>query len=325
MNLSTKYLGMQLPHPLIVGAGPISNDLDTVRELEDQGASAIVLRSLYEEDITSEQMSAFYNSESHDDSFAEATSYSPDPEAAFGPDEYFEHLQRVKAVVKIPVIGSLNGATAGGWTSYARYMEQAGANAIELNLYHAASDPAMTAAQVEQQMIDIVQAVKREVRVPVAVKLSPLFTAFGNFARQLDTAGANGIVLFNRFHKVDIDVLELEVLRTLELSDSSELQLRLRGIAALSGRVKASLAISGGVHTGLDVIKATMVGAHVTHMLSALLRHGPRHLRTILAEIQAWMEENEWNSLDEMRGNMGFDRVPDPAAFERENFRMMLR
>jgi dihydroorotate dehydrogenase (fumarate) len=325
MNLTTTYLGMRLPHPLIVGSGPLTDDIDTVRELEDEGAAALVLRSLYEEEITGEQMAAFFHSESHGESFAEARSYSPDPELAFGPDEYLEHLRRVKDAAGIPVIASLNGATPGGWTSYARLLEQAGADAVELNLYHAASDPTTSGAEVERQMIEIVREVKRGLRIPVAVKLSPLFTAFAHFARQLDAAGADGLVLFNRFHKVDIDVLELEVVRTLPLSDSSDLDLRLRGTAVLSGRVKASLAITGGVHTALDVVKATMTGAHVTQLVSALLRNGPRHLRRVRADLGAWMEENEWSSLDEMRGNMGFARIPDPAAYERENFRMMLR
>jgi dihydroorotate dehydrogenase (fumarate) len=325
MNLGTSYLGFRLPHPLMVGSGPITDDLDTVRELEDHGAAALVLRALYEEEVTGEQMSAFFHTDTHDESFAEATSYSPDPESAPGPDEYLEHLARVKKAVRIPVFASLNGTTAGGWTSYARLLEQAGADALELDLYHAASDPSTSGADVERQMLQIVRDVKRDVRIPVAVKLSPLFTAFAHFAEQLDGAGADGIVLFTRFHKVDIDVVELEVRRSLPLSDSSDLPLRLRGIAALAGRVKASLAVTGGVHTALDVIKATMTGAHATQMVSALLRNGPGHLAVLRREIEAWMVENEWSSLDEMRGNMSFGKIPDPATYERTNFRMMLR
>ena len=326
MNLSTRYLGMTLPHPLVVGAGPLSDDAGNVRQLEDAGAAAIVLRSLYEEDVKGEQMSAFFNIESHSESFAEASGgYAPDPERSFGPDEYLEHLRRVKEAVGIPVIASLNGMSAEGWTSSARLIEQAGADALELNIYHAASDPSMSGAEVEQQMIEIIRQVKGTVRIPIAVKLAPLFTAFAHFAHQVDAAGADGLVLFNRFHRVDIDVLELEVLRTLELSDSSDLQRRLKGIAALARRVKASLAVSGGVHTTLDVIKATMVGAHATQMVSALLRNGPRHLGTIRTELVAWMDENEWNSLDEMRGNMSFDRIPDPAAYERAAFIKIFR
>jgi|SRR5215204_1359705 len=325
MNLATTYLGMRLPHPLVVGAGPLTDDLDTAKELEDQGAAAVVLRSMFEEEIAGEQMESFFNTESHNESSAEATSYEPDPESAFGPDEYLEHLRRVKEALGIPVMASLNGSSAGGWTSYARLLEQAGADAVELHLYHAASDASRSAAEVEHQMIQVVRDVKKELQVPVAVKLSPLFTAFGHFAAQLDAAGADGLVLFTRFHKADIDVHELEVTRTMALSDSSDLQLRLRGIAALAGRVKTSLAATGGVHTALDVIKATMAGAHVTQVVSALLRHGPRHLRVVRSELETWMEENEWDSLDQMRGNMSFGRIPDPAAYERANFRMMLR
>jgi dihydroorotate dehydrogenase (fumarate) len=325
MDLSTTYLGLSLPHPLIVGAGPLGDDLDNVRRLEDAGAAMLVLRSLYEEEITGEQMDGFTYEESHADSFAEAGNFAPEPTMALGPEEYLEHLRRVKAAVHIPVMASLNGVTPGGWLSYARLLEEAGADGLELHLYHAASDMTMSAADVERQSVDIVREIKRSLRIPVAVKLAPLLTAFAHFARQLDEAGANGLVLFTRFHRIDLDVIELEVIRTLPLSDSSELPLRLRGTAALAGRVKASLAITGGIHTGIDVIKATMAGAHATQMVSALLRHGPAHLRTVRREIESWMQENEWTSLNEMRGNMSLQRIPDPAAYERANFRMALR
>jgi dihydroorotate dehydrogenase (fumarate) len=325
MDLSTKYLGLRLPHPLIVGSGPLTEDLDVVRRLEDAGAAMLVLRSLYEEDITGEQMDGFINTESHSDSFPEANSFTPEPERALGPEEYLEHVRQVKGAVRIPVVASLNGVTPGGWISYARLIEGAGADALELHLYHAASDMTASAAEVERQAIDIVREVKRGLRIPVALKIAPLFTAFAHYARQLDAAGADALVLFTRFHHVDIDVEELDVIRTLPLSDSSELSLRLRGTAALAGRIKASIAVTGGVHTGLDVIKATMAGAHATQMVSALLRHGPQHLRTVRAEIESWMREHEWSSLGEMRGNMSFDRIPDPAAYERANFRMALR
>lgn len=326
MTLSTKYLGMTLPHPLIVGAaGPLTDDLDSVRALEDAGAAALVLRSLYEEEITSEQMSAFFHSDSHGGSSAEAQTYFPDPLLAPGPDEYLEHLQRVKTAVSIPVIASLNGATAGGWTHYARLLEEAGANAIELNLYHSASDANSTAAQVEDQMVQIVRDVKRQATIPIAAKLTSRFTAFTNFAGQLDAAGADGFVLFTRFHRVDIDVLEYEVLRSFELSNSAELQTGLRGVAMLAGRVDASLAITGGVHTALDVVKATMTGAHACQLVSALIANGPGHLRTIREDLTAWMAENEWDSLAEMRGNMSFQRIPDAGAYERDAFRRMFR
>jgi dihydroorotate dehydrogenase (fumarate) len=325
MDLSTTYLGIRLPHPLIVGAGPLADDADTARALEDAGASLLVLRSLYEEEITGEQMDEFLNVESHTESFAEAGSYAPDPTLALGPEEYLEHLRRIKSAVRIPVMASLNGVTPGGWTSYASLLEQAGADGLELQIHHAASDMTSSAADVERRAIEVVRDVKRSVRIPVAVKLAPLLTAFAHFAKQLETAGADGLVLFTRFHRIDLDVEELEVVRSLPLSDSSELPMRLRGAAAVAGRVKASIAITGGVHTGLDVIKATMAGAHATQMVSALLRHGPSHLRRVRNEVENWMQEHEWNSLNEMRGNMSLERIPDPAAYERANFRMSLR
>ena len=325
MDLSTTYLGMRLPHPLIVGAGPLGDDLDVVKALEDAGAALLVLRSLYEEEITGEQMEAFFNAESHSDSFAEADTFAPEPTMALGPDEYLEHLRQVKAAVRIPVMASLNGVTPGGWIDYARLLEQAGADGLELHIYHAASDMSLSAADVERQAIEIVREVKRSVRIPVAIKMAPLLTAFAHYASQMDKAGADGLVMFTRFHRIDIDVKELEVIRSMPLSDSSELPMRLRGAAALAGRVKASIALTGGVHTGLDVIKGTMAGAHATQLVSALLRHGPGHLRTVRREIEAWMQEHEWSSLGEMRGNMSLERIPDPAAYERANFRMALR
>jgi dihydroorotate dehydrogenase (fumarate) len=325
MDLRTKYLGIPLPHPLIVGAGPLCDDLDRVRQLEDAGAAMLVLRSLYEEEITGEQMDQFLHTESHSDSFAEAGTFAPDPILALGPEEYLEHLRLVKAAVGIPVVASLNGITPGGWISFAKLCEEAGADALELHVYHAASDMTLGADEVERRALEIVREVKRSLRIPVAVKLAPLLTAFAHFAKGLDAAGADGLVLFTRFHRIDIDVEELEVVRSLPLSDSSELPMRLRGTAALAGRVHASLAITGGVHTGLDAIKGTMAGAHAIQLVSALLRHGPGHLRTIRREMETWMAEHEWDSLGEMRGNMSLERLPDPAAYERANFRMALR
>jgi dihydroorotate dehydrogenase (fumarate) len=325
MDLSTTYLGMRLPHPLVVGAGPLGDDLDVVRALEDAGAPLLVLRSLYEEEITGEQMDEFLHNERHSDSFAEADSFAPDSLLALGPDEYLEHLRRVKEAVRIPVMASLNGVTHGGWLSYAKLLQEAGADGLELHIYHAASDMSASAADVERQAVEVVREVKRSLRIPVAVKLAPLLTAFAHFAKTLDGAGADGLVLFTRFHRIDIDVDELEVVRTLPLSDSSELPLRLRGAAAVAGRIKASIGITGGVHSGLDVIKATMAGAHATQLVSALLRHGPGHLRTVRHQVEEWMTEHEWESLGEMRGNMSLERIPDPAAYERANFRMALR
>jgi len=321
MNLKTNYLGIPLRHPLIIGSSSLTNDLDMVRQLEDEGAAALVLRSLYEEEIVGEQMDEFFHSEGHDEASAEATSYFPDSKLALGPDEYLEHLHRVKQTVDIPVIASLCGTSTCSWISYARLIEQTGADAVELDLYHSASDAFTAAAEVESQMIEVVREVKQGLSIPVAAKLSPLFTAFANFATRLDAVGVDGLVLFTRFHKVDIDVVELEVLREATLSDSSELQLRLRAAAALTGRVKASIAIAGGVHTALDVVKATMSGANVTQLVSAIVKNGPRYLRTLRAELIAWMTTYEWSSLDEMRGNMSFQRIPNPAAYERAAYR----
>jgi dihydroorotate dehydrogenase (fumarate) len=325
MNFKTVYLGKQLPHPLIVGAGPLGDDLDTVRALEDAGAAMLVMRSLCEEEIIGEQIDDFINIEGVRHSFAEADTFGPEPRLPVGPDEYLEHLQSIKTAVRIPVIGSLNGFTLGGWLNYAKLLEEAGADGIELHIYHAASDMTYGAGDVERQVIEIVRDVKHIVRIPIAVKLTPLHSAFANFAGALDNAGADGLVLFTRFYPIDIDVDELEVIRTHPLSDSSELPMRLRGTAALAGRIKASIAVSGGVHTALDVIKATMAGADAVQMVSALLRHGPSHIRTVLRDIESWMAEREWEALSEMRGNMSLGHIPDPAAYERANFRLALR
>jgi dihydroorotate dehydrogenase (fumarate) len=326
MDLSTQYLGLRLPHPLVAGASPLSDDLDGVRRLEDAGAAAIVLRSLFEEQITREQMAEFMNLDFPGESFAEAISYFPSPNAfALGPAQYLEHLRRAKEAVNIPIVASLNGATPGGWIEYARLMAEAGADALELNLYRIATDPDTTSADIERQAVDTVRTVKQSVTIPVAVKLSSFYTALAHLAREFDSAGADGLVLFNRFYQPDIDPEELAAVRTLHLSDSSDLRLRLHWMAILSGRVRASLAVSGGVHTALDVIKATMAGAHVTQMVSALLMHGPTHLQQVLEGIAAWMTEHEWDSLAEMRGNMSLLKVPDPDAYERANYMLMLQ
>jgi dihydroorotate dehydrogenase (fumarate) len=326
MDLTTNYLGMTLAHPLVAGASPLADDIDGVKRLEDGGASAIVLRSLFEEQITREQISEFDNLERHGDSFAEASSYFPSPDAfALGPFEYLNHVRRAKEAVRIPVIASLNGATPGGWIEYAKLMAQAGADALELNLYRISTDPETTGAEIERQAIETVREVKKAVTIPVAVKLSSFYSAFAHFARELDRAGADALVVFNRFYQPDIDPKELTATRTLHLSDSSELRLRLHWMAILSGRIRASLAVTGGVHTALDVVKATMAGAHVTQMVSALLIHGPRHLHAVRADLVAWMQEQEWNSLAEMRGNMSLAKVPDPDAYERANYMLMLQ
>jgi dihydroorotate dehydrogenase (fumarate) len=326
MNLSTTYLGMKLPHPMIAGASPLSDEMDMVRALEDSGAAAIVLRSLFEEQIASEDVADMLYRDTTDDSSAEASSYHPNGESfVFGPDEYLNHLRRVKEAVRIPVIASLNGSTPGGWLSYGRLIESGGADALELNMFHTPVDTGRSGADIEREMLAMVLEIKRNVRIPVAVKLSPLFTSFAHFAVQLDREGADGLVLFNRFYDADIDTQELQVTRSLHLSTSAELPLRLRGIAAIAPYVQASLAVTGGVHTALDIVKSMMAGAHVTQMVSALLKNGPGHLLTVRRGLEAWMEENEWDSLAEMRGNMRIDRIPDPHAYIRANYMRLLQ
>ena len=326
MDLSTMYLGFRLPHPIVPGASPLADELDMVKRLEDAGAPAIILRSLFEEQITQEEMAEHFQLDGSAESFVEAASFFPSPDAfVLSREQYLEHLHRVKLAVGIPVIASLNGTTPGGWLRYAQLMEQSGADALELNLYRIATDMRSTAGEIERQMLEIVQEVKRSVRIPVAVKLSPFFTALAQFASELDVAGADGLVLFNRFYQPDIDIEELVVNRSLHLSDSSELLMRLHWMAILSGRVKASLAVTGGVHTAVDVVKSTMAGAHVTQMVSALLLHGPTHLETVLNDLRAWMRDHEWHSLSEMRGNMSLNKVPDPDAYERANYMLMLQ
>lgn len=326
MDLSTTYLGFQLPHPVVAGASPLSDDLDGVRRLEDAGAAAIVLRSLFEEQITREQMAEYSNLETHGESYAEAASFFPSPLSfALGPASYLEHLRRVKDAVAIPVLASLNGATPGGWIEYAQLMEEAGADALELNLYRIVTHPGTSGAEVEGRAIDTVRAVKNAVTIPVAVKLSPFYTALAHLARELDRVRADGLVLFNRFYQPDIDADQLAATRTLHLSDSSELLLRLHWIAILSGQVRSSLAVTGGVHTAYDVVRSTMAGAHATQMVSGLLKHGPLRIQTVLTDLREWMKEHEWSSLAEMRGNMNLSRVPDADAYERANYMLMLQ
>ena len=326
MNLSTRYLRLDLPHPLMAGASPLADDLDTVRRLEDEGASAIVLRSLFEEQILREQVSSLQHTETHEQSFAEALTFFPTPETfVFGPDEYLEHLRRIKVAVGIPVIASLNGATPGGWLNYPPLMESAGADALELNLYRLAFDHFLTGQEVEHEAVEMVRQVRRSVRIPLAIKLSPFYSSLAQFAGQLDRAGADGLILFNRFYQPDIDPETLELNRSLHLSDARELALRLRWLGALSGQLRASLAVSGGVHTARDAIKAVMAGAHAIQVVSVLLHNGPEHLKLLRQGMEEWMKEFDWESLESMRGNMSLKRCPDPGAYERANYARMLQ
>jgi dihydroorotate dehydrogenase (fumarate) len=326
MDLSTRWLGLRLKNPLIVGASPMVDDLDTVRRLEDAGAAAIVLHSLFEEQIRREQLAAFQNFEAYEESSAEALSYFPAPDdLPLGPDAYLELIRKVKAAVEVPVVASLNGATAGGWLQYARLMENAGADALELNVYFLATDLYESGAAIERRTAAMLRMVKEAVSIPVAVKLSPYYTSLAYFAQRLAREGADGLDLFNRFYQPDLDVEALEVQRTLRLSDASELPLRLRWLAILSGRVKATLVATGGIHTALDAVKTLMAGAHAVQMVSALLKHGPEYLRLVRDELARWMTEHGYESVDSMSGSLSLTRCPDPAAYERANYIHLLQ
>ena len=326
MDLATNYLGLKLKHPLMPGASPLVDDLDTVKKLEDAGASAIVMRSLFEEQIVREQVSTFVHMETHGYSFGEALTYFPSPEAfVLGPDEYLEQIARIKQAVAVPVIASLNGYTPGGWLDYARLMEEAGADALELNVYQLATNPDEDARALEDRTLQMVQEVRGAVRIPLAVKLSPFYTALAQFARRLDDEGANGLVLFNRFYQPEIDVEELQVRRRLHLSHPSELPLRLRWLAILSGKLRCSLAASGGVHGVEDVVQAIMTGADAVQVVSALLQRGPGRLAELREGLSQWLEEHEYDSLQQMRGSLNLQSCPDPRIFERANYMLMLQ
>ncbi|MGD0462222.1 MAG: dihydroorotate dehydrogenase-like protein [Tepidisphaeraceae bacterium] len=325
MNLTTTYMGMELANPLMVGASPLADDLDTARRLEDAGASAIVMRSLFEEQIEGEHHASVEQFEMYADSFPEALSFFPGAsEFAMSPDAYLEQIRRLKEAVHVPVIASLNGLRISGWLRYAELIEQAGADALELNVYHVATEARETLYSIEQQIREVARNVREAVKLPLAVKLSPFFTSLPHVAMELRTTGIDGLVLFNRFYQPDIDLDDISVVPRLHLSDSSELLLRLRWLAILSGRCTASLAASGGVHTAADAIKAVMAGAHAVQIVSALLRHGPEHLKVILDALKAWMEEHEYESIRQMQGCLSLAHCPDPAAFERANYMRVL-
>jgi len=325
-DLSTSYLGLSLKNPLVVSPSPLCEDLGAIRKMEDAGASAVVLHSLFEEQLTlnSQDLDQFLTSGT--ESFAEALSYFPDMgQFKLGPEAYLEHIQKVKKAVKIPIIGSLNGVSTGGWVSYAKKIEQAGADALELNVYYIATDPEMSGPQVEQMYADLVRDVRGSLKIPIAVKLGPYFSSMASVARRLDQAGVNGLVLFNRFYQPDFDLEKLEVTPNLNLSRSEELRLRLCWVAILSGRIKADMAITGGVHTAEDVIKSMMAGAKVAMMTSALLKNGIEHLKMVREGIEAWMEKHEYASIRQMQGSMSQKSVAEPAAFVRANYMKVLR
>ena len=320
-DLTTNYLGMQLRTPLVPSASPLSQEVSSIRRMEDAGAAAVVLYSLFEEQLRQESLELDHHLSAGTESFAESLSYFPQAsEYRLGPEGYLEHIRKAKEAVRIPIIASLNGATAGGWTEYAKKIEEAGADALECNIYSIPTDPDVSSAQVEQIYIDIVKAVKNAVSIPVAVKISPFFSNLANMAKRLDQAGADGLVLFNRFYQPDIDLEELEIRPNVLLSTPQALRLPLTWIGILYGRVQASLAATSGVHDPQDAIKLLMVGANVTMICSALLRNGINHLRYLEQGIREWMERREYESVRQMQGSMSQLKCPDPGAFERAQY-----
>lgn len=321
IDLETDYLGLKLRTPLVPSASPLSQEIASIRRLEDAGASAIVLYSLFEEQLRLESLELDRHLSAGTESFAESLTYFPQPgEFRLGPEGYLEHIRKAKEAVDIPVIASLNGASVGGWAKFAKEIEQAGADALECNVYSIPTDPELKAAQIEQTYVDIVWAVKSAISIPVAVKLGPFFTNFANVAKRLDEAGADGLVLFNRFYQPDIDLDELEIRPNVLLSTPQALRLPLTWIGILYGRLRASLAATSGVHNAEDVIKLLMVGANVTMLCSSLLRNGINHLRHVEHGLVDWMEIHEYESVRQMRGSMSQQRCPDPSAFERAQY-----
>ena len=326
MDLTTTYMGLSLKNPIVPSASPLSHTLEGMKRLEDAGASAIVMYSLFEEQIVHESKEFDHYMQYGTESFAESLSYFPEAEEYnLGPEEYIELIHKAKRALKIPIIGSLNGISAGGWTDYAKKIEEAGADALELNVYYIPTDARHTSEEVEQRYLDILKAVKGTVTIPVAMKLSPFFSSMANMAARLEAAGANGLVLFNRFYQPDIDLDALEVKPNVILSSPQALRLPLRWIAVLYGRVRTSFAATSGVHSAQDVIKLLMAGADVTMMCSALLKHGPGHIRQVLEDVNQWMLDHEYVSVSQMKGSMSQKSVANPEAFERANYMRTLQ
>ncbi|MEJ5314162.1 MULTISPECIES: dihydroorotate dehydrogenase-like protein [Anaerolinea] len=320
-DLTTTYLGLTLKNPVVASASPLSKKLEGIRRLEEAGAAAVVMYSLFEEQITHESLALDHFLNRGTESFAEALSYFPDLENYnVGPEEYLNLIRRAKEAVNIPIIGSLNGVSAGGWVDYACKIEEAGADALELNMYYIPTDPDITAQELEQNYVDLVSEVCSRVSIPVAVKLSPFFTALPNMAKRLAGAGAKGLVLFNRFIQPDLDIETLEVVPALQLSTPAELRLPLRWVAILYGRVPCDLALTSGVHDAQAVLKAMMAGARVTMLASELLQNGLKRIEEILADMNAWMDTFEYESVRQMQGSMSQKAVAEPAAFERANY-----
>ncbi|MEK7728943.1 MAG: dihydroorotate dehydrogenase-like protein [candidate division KSB1 bacterium] len=320
-DLRTKYLGLKLHSPLVPSASPLSEEIDNIKQMEDAGAGAVVLYSLFEEQLRLETFELHHHLDYGTESFPEALSFFPQPqEYHLGPEAYLEHIRKAKAAVSIPVIASLNGSSLGGWTKFAEQMQQAGADALELNLYNIPTDLEATGAQIEQRYLDVLHAVKSAVTIPVALKLSPFFSNMANMAKRFDDAGANGLVLFNRFYQPDIDLETLDVKPNVILSTPQAQRLPMRWIAILHGRIKASLAATSGIHEAKDIVKMLMAGANVTMLCSVLLRHGIYHLRILEQELRRWMEEHEYISVQQMHGSMSQKNCPDPSAYERAQY-----
>jgi len=326
MDLSAHYLGLKLKNPIVAAASPLSDSVDKVKRLEDAGVAAVVLSSLFEEQITRDALELQHHLEEGTESFAESLTYFPGPkEYVHGPDQYLEHVRKAKAAVKIPVIASLNGSSAGGWTDYARKIQDAGADALELNIYYLPTSTEKTGTQVEETYLNIARAVKSSVSIPVAVKLGPYFSSIANMAKKLDALGLDGLVLFNRFYQPDIDLENLEVYPNVLLSTRFANRLPLRWIAILYGHVKANLAATSGIHEYQDVLKMIMAGADVTMLCSALLKNGVGHAGKVLKDLQKWMEEHEYDSIRQMQGSMSYKSVENPDAFERANYMKVLQ
>jgi len=325
MDLTTNYLGMTLKNPLVPSSSPLLRSVDNLRAMEDAGASAVVLHSLFEEQITLESHTLNHYLTQGVESYSEALSYFPEAiDYKTGPVEYLEHIQKAKRLLDIPVIASLNGVSTGGWVKYAQQIEEAGADALELNVYYIPTDPNLTGSEVEQIYMDVLMDVKTAVSIPIAMKLNPYFSSVANMARRLADGGADGLVLFNRFYPPDLDLANLEVVPNLKLSTSTELRLPLRWIAILYGRVNTDLALTTGVHTVTDVLKSVAAGASITMLASELLRNGINRLKVLHMGMEEWLVENEYESLAQLQGSLSQINCAEPAAFERANYMRVL-
>lgn len=326
MDLTTTYLGMKLKNPLVHSASPLAEEVDNIRQMEDSGCAAVVLNSLFEEQFTHESAELIHHLEMGTESYAESLTFFPElGDSVTGPEEYLEVIHRAKSAVSIPIIGSLNGVTNSGWTKYAKNIQEAGADALELNVYFLPTDVNQTGVEIETTYLEILKSVKSSVTIPVAVKMNPFFSNIANMAKQLEEAGADGLVLFNRFYQPDIDLERLQVTPNVLLSTPQAMRLPLRWVAILYGHVNVSLAGTSGIHTGEDALKVLMAGANVTMLCSVLMKHGIRAFGTVLDGMTRWMEEHEYESIQQMIGSLSHKHCEDPSAFERANYMKALR